>query len=378
MNPDDEVSFRRIVNVPRRGVGDTSVRRIEAWASAHGTTFGAALAEADRAGVAGKAAAGVRSLLQLLERLRSPADGDVSSTNPAVVLEAVLELTGYRADLEAEHSLEATGRLENLAELVGVASEHEELAAFLEAVALVNDADDLGDDDSRVALMTLHTAKGLEYPAVFMVGMEEGVFPHMRAMGEPDELEEERRLCYVGMTRAREYLHLSHATCRGLWGSVQWNPPSRFLKEVPEMLLRAAGNGAPTSSTNGAGRSGTRGRDALVEEARRAGTHQPGADDRRRAAGPEGRRRRRPRQVGRGRRPRAARHWRQVGGHDPVPGHRREAAAAGLGPAQAGLSAQRWRLFIWAGLPGQPERGCSPVPASRAGLTAAQLLHGLP
>ncbi|TMM13100.1 MAG: DNA helicase PcrA [Actinobacteria bacterium] len=275
VNPDDEVSFRRIVNVPRRGVGDTSVRRIEAWASAHGTTFGAALAEADRAGVAGKAAAGVRSLLQLLERLRSGADGDVSSTNPAVVLEAVLELTGYRADLEAEHSLEATGRLENLAELVGVASEHEELAAFLEAVALVNDADDLDDDDSRVALMTLHTAKGLEFPAVFMVGMEEGVFPHMRALGEPDELEEERRLCYVGMTRAREYLHLSHATCRGLWGSVQWNPPSRFLKEVPEMLLRAAGNGAPTSSSNGAGRSGTRGRDALVEEARRAGRTSP-------------------------------------------------------------------------------------------------------
>ncbi|HKN91552.1 MAG TPA: UvrD-helicase domain-containing protein, partial [Acidimicrobiia bacterium] len=259
VNPDDEVSFRRI----------------EAWASAHGTTFGAALAEADRAGVAGKAAAGVRSLLQLLERLRSGADGDVSSTNPAVVLEAVLELTGYRADLEAEHSLEATGRLENLAELVGVASEHEELAAFLEAVALVNDADDLDDDDSRVALMTLHTAKGLEFPAVFMVGMEEGVFPHMRALGEPDELEEERRLCYVGMTRAREYLHLSHATCRGLWGSVQWNPPSRFLKEVPEMLLRAAGNGAPTSSSNGAGRSGTRGRDALVEEARRAGRTSP-------------------------------------------------------------------------------------------------------
>ena len=101
------------------------------------------------------------------------------------------------------------------------------------------------------------------------------MFPHLRAMGEPDELEEERRLCYVGMTRAREYLHLSHATCRGLWGSVQWNPPSRFLKEVPEMLLRAAGNGAEAGSANGAGRSGTRGRDALVESARRAGRTSP-------------------------------------------------------------------------------------------------------
>jgi DNA helicase-2/ATP-dependent DNA helicase PcrA len=277
VNPDDEVSFRRIVNVPRRGVGDTSVRRIEAWASANGTTFAAALTEADRAGVTGKAAGGIRSLRALLERLRAGADGDASAAAPAVLLEEVLELTGYRAELEAEHSLEADGRLENLAELVGVASEHDDVASFLEQVALVNDADDLDDDDSRVALMTLHTAKGLEFSAVFMIGMEEGVFPHMRSMGEPDELEEERRLCYVGMTRARDYLHLSHATCRGLWGSVQWNPPSRFLEEVPEVLLRAAGNGASRAgtSTNGDGRERARGRDALVEGARRAGRTSP-------------------------------------------------------------------------------------------------------
>ena len=272
VNPDDEVSFRRIVNVPRRGVGDTSVRRVDAWATSHGVGFGAALEHAEAAGVAGKAASGIRGLLELLDRLRDAAGGDVNGADPAVTLEAVLELTGYRAELDAEHSLEAAGRLENLAELVGVAGEHEDLASFLEAVALVNDADDLDDDDSKVALMTLHTAKGLEFPAVFIIGMEEGVFPHLRALGEPEELEEERRLCYVGMTRARDYLYLSNASCRGLWGSVQWNPPSRFLSEVPEMLLRAAG-GDPDG--NGAGRSGTRGRDRLVDAAQRSGRTTP-------------------------------------------------------------------------------------------------------
>jgi len=119
-----------------------------------------------------------------------------------------------------------------------VAGEHENIEEFLEAVSLVADQDELSGDDSSVVLMTLHTAKGLEYPAVFIVGLEDGVFPHLRSLGEPDELEEERRLAYVGITRARERLYLSNAWSRSLFGSTQYNPPSRFLKEIPEHLTR--------------------------------------------------------------------------------------------------------------------------------------------
>jgi DNA helicase-2/ATP-dependent DNA helicase PcrA len=240
-NPQDEVSVRRILNVPRRGVGDTSVGRIEAWAAANGRTFVEALAHAAEAGVGGRALAGVNQLLTLLEKLRAS-----EHAGPAALLERVLGDTGYVAELQADGSIEAQGRAENLAELVGVAREFEEAAAeagveatasaFLESVSLVADADELDPDESSVVLMTLHTAKGLEFDAVFIIGLEDGVFPHLRSLGEPEELEEERRLCYVGITRARRRLHLSHAWSRMLFGSTQYNPPSRFLKEVPEHL----------------------------------------------------------------------------------------------------------------------------------------------
>ena len=234
-NPADEVSLKRIVNVPKRGVGDTSVSRLDAWAASRGLPFFEALAAAEQAGVGGKALGGIRDLLALLEELRGMAAG---GGTPDKLLQVVIDRTGYAAELEAERTVEAAGRLENVAELVGVASEHEDLDSFLEAVSLVADSDDLAEDESRAVLMTLHTAKGLEYPAVFMVGLEDGVFPHLRSLGEPDELEEERRLCYVGITRAQERLYLSNAWCRTLWGSTQYNPPSRFLKEVPEDLTR--------------------------------------------------------------------------------------------------------------------------------------------
>jgi DNA helicase-2/ATP-dependent DNA helicase PcrA len=191
------------------------------------------------------------------------------------MLEAVLDRTGYAAELRSDGSIEAEGRLENLAELVGVAREFEEaaagegrdatVAAFLESVSLVADADQIPDDGSSVVLMTLHTAKGLEFPAVFLIGLEDGVFPHLRSLGEPEELEEERRLCYVGITRARERLYLSHAWSRTLFGSTQYNPPSRFLKEIPEQLTELVEG----SRRRGRSAGGSWGRDRIVEAASR-------------------------------------------------------------------------------------------------------------
>ena len=143
--------------------------------------------------------------------------------------------------------------MENIAELVGNAREFDDLDSFLEAVSLVSDSDQIDADASEVVLMTLHTAKGLEFPVVFVVGMEDGVFPHLRSLGEPDELEEERRLAYVGITRARERLYLTHAWCRTLWGNTQYNPPSRFLEEIPEQLTREATN---TTGSRRGGRGG--------------------------------------------------------------------------------------------------------------------------
>ena len=266
-NPSDEVSLRRIVNVPRRGVGDTSVGRVEAWAAAHGVPFADALRRSDEAGVTGRALSGIQALVALLDSVRSSARG------PADALEALLSRSGYLGELEADDTIEAKGRLENVAELIGGAREYEEAAAsdrrelsiaeFLESVTLVSDADEIDDDGSsgpgrsEVVLMTLHTAKGLEFPAVFMIGLEDGIFPHLRSLGEPAELEEERRLCYVGITRARRRLYLSHAWSRSLFGQTNYNPPSRFLDEIPKELTRlvetANGRGGRGRFGGGAG-----------------------------------------------------------------------------------------------------------------------------
>jgi len=238
-NPDDEVSARRVVNVPRRGVGDASVDRLAAWARQHGRSFADALEHAPEAGVTGKAAKGAAQLAALLAELRARIE---AGAGPDELIEAVAERTGYRAALEAEDTLEAHGRLENVGELAGAAGDYESLDEFLESVALVADTDELEAGDRRVSLMTLHSAKGLEFPAVFLVGLEDGVFPHLRALEDPDQLEEERRLCYVGITRARRQLYLTHAWSRTLWGSTSHAIPSRFLSELPAELLRDVGS----------------------------------------------------------------------------------------------------------------------------------------
>ena len=237
LNPSDEVSLKRIVNTPKRGVGETSVARIDSHAAASNISFAQALTDLDAAGVTGKAATGLRNLGLLLVEMGSWLQSE-SPPAPAELLQTIVDRTNYTAEFEADRTVESAGRLENIAELIGTAAQHEDIGVFLESVSLVSDADELDGDESKVVLMTLHTAKGLEFPVVFVVGMEDGVFPHMRSLTEPDELEEERRLCYVGITRARQRLFLTHAWCRSLWGSTQYNPPSRFLREIPEHLIR--------------------------------------------------------------------------------------------------------------------------------------------
>ena len=232
VNPTDEVSVKRVLNLPKRGIGDTTVGRLDAWAGAHGASFTEALRAAEEAGVKGPALRGIREFLALLDDLTAKVED-----GPAVLIEAAIASSGYLAELEAEHTVESQGRIENLAELVGVAREVNDVDAFLESVSLVADVDSLDPDESSVTLMTLHSAKGLEFPVVFLIGMEDGVFPHLRSLGEPDELEEERRLAYVGITRARERLYLTSAWSRNLFGSTQYNPPSRFLDEIPSQLV---------------------------------------------------------------------------------------------------------------------------------------------
>ncbi len=245
VNPGDEVSLRRVLNVPRRGVGDTTLSRLVGYASAAGTSFAEVLRRAEEAGASGKALGGIRSFLEILDSLEAEV---AVERRPSEVIEEVLERTGYTAMLESEarlggaKSIEAEGRLENLAELISVATEFNDVASFLETTTLAAAQDSI-EEGPMVSLMTLHTAKGLEFRVVFLTGMEEGLFPHNQTLSEPDELEEERRLCYVGITRAKELLYLTNTWNRTLFGSYQASLPSRFLKEIPEDLVVDVGDG---------------------------------------------------------------------------------------------------------------------------------------
>jgi DNA helicase-2/ATP-dependent DNA helicase PcrA len=266
-NLDDTVSVRRILNTPRRGIGDRAQACIAALAGRERISFGAALARAaDAPGIAARSAKACADFVALMDDLRELA----THAGPEDVLEAALNRSGYLSSLEESTDPQDAGRLENLQEMVSVAREYTErtqaidgaepptLAGFLEQVALVADADELPDpadpeQSGVVTLMTLHTAKGLEFPVVFLTGLEDGVFPHLRSLGEPQELEEERRLAYVGVTRAQRRLYLSLAVTRSAWGQPQYNPPSRFLTELPEPLVRWERTAEAATSWGGVG-----------------------------------------------------------------------------------------------------------------------------
>ena len=271
INPKDSVSLRRILNVPKRGIGDRAESAIDGLAARHGVSFWEALQRVEEApDLATRSRSAINRFVEIMTELQVLAETGAAAD---AVLEAALTKSGYLAEIENSIDPQDETRVENLAELVAVAREFVSdvslvddevddadssatddgedgqfvdepafapgsLAAFLERVALVADADSIPDNgDGVVTLMTLHTAKGLEFPVVFLTGMEDGIFPHMRSLSDPKELEEERRLAYVGVTRARSQLYFSRATVRSAWGAPSHNPASRFLNEVPEALI---------------------------------------------------------------------------------------------------------------------------------------------
>jgi DNA helicase-2/ATP-dependent DNA helicase PcrA len=274
VNPLDTVSLRRIVNVPKRGIGERAEASIEALAGRERIGWLEAMRRADEApGLATRSLTAIGGFVELYDSLAALVS---AQTPPGDVLSAVLDRSGMLAELQGSQDPQEQGRAENLTELVSVAREFEQLnpegtlGDFLEQVSLVADADEIPSDDGSggvVTLMTLHTAKGLEFPVVFLTGVEDGVFPHIRSLGDPKELEEERRLAYVGLTRARERLFVSRALSRSSWGTPAWNPPSRFLDDIPPDLLHwsgAVGQDQPSPSDAAIRRAQARGRSAGV------------------------------------------------------------------------------------------------------------------
>ena len=250
-NLDDEISVRRVINVPKRGIGDTSLDYVDLFAQEQGVSFWQGLLRCSEVtGLPARAAQSIQDFTSMMSALHVLVE---AKTRPSVIVEAALEQSGLLKELADSTDPQDEVRVENLKELVAVSMEYEErdfeeliedeeisLAGFLEKVSLVADADEIPEGEDHggvVTMMTLHTAKGLEFPTVFLTGMEDGIFPHSRTLGEKDEIEEERRLAYVGLTRARQHLYISRAQYRSTWGAPNYNPPSRFLDEIPEDVI---------------------------------------------------------------------------------------------------------------------------------------------
>ncbi len=244
LNPSDTISLHRVINVPRRGVGDTSVGKMADYASNMGISLFRAMEEvAEVPGLTGRVVGPVTEFTGLLNQWREKRR-EISVTS---LVTEILDRTGYMRELQAENSIEAESRMENLKEFLSVTkdfdkhNEENTLEDFLAGISLVSDIDTYEDKQDAVVLMTMHSAKGLEFPVVFVIGMEDGIFPHSRSLLESVEMEEERRLCYVAITRAMEKLHLTCARERNMYGNWTHNPPSRFLAEIPDHLLSGAG-----------------------------------------------------------------------------------------------------------------------------------------
>ena len=281
-NPNDEVSLRRIINFPKRGIGDRALEEVELFAVAQGISIWHALLRVTEASaVPNKAAHSIGEFTAMLTALAVLVE---AKTKPSVIIEAVLEQSSLLNELEASTDPQDEVRVENLKELVSASMEYEErpfeelgedeeisLTGFLEKVSLVADADEIPDGEDHggvVTLMTLHTAKGLEFPTVFLTGMEDGIFPHARTLDDPKEIEEERRLAYVGLTRAEKRLYISRAEYRLTFGTPKYNPGSRFLDEIPSELIEWKNE---TKSKSSSGSSGLRRRTATTPPPRATG-----------------------------------------------------------------------------------------------------------
>lgn len=250
-NPDDDISLTRIINVPKRGLGDTTVGKLAVAAAERGVSIFRVLETVDDLGFAGRTRNALVEFYDMIEALHRM----VEFLSVTELTEKILEMSQYRLEMQNENTLESRARLENIDEFLSVTMEFEKnnddksLVSFLTDLALIADIDSMNDDEEdrsdAVVLMTMHSAKGLEFPTVFIIGMEEGVFPHSRAFQDNDELEEERRLAYVGITRAEKQLFLSCARMRTLFGRTTANAPSRFLEEIPEELKEDTGSASP-------------------------------------------------------------------------------------------------------------------------------------